>query len=251
MPAQPLLGAASLVDEVVAVVDQQLDLPVDAARPAAAGSDPVRAARPGRSRARRSGPTCRASCPRAAPGTVSFGGTRTSVFATPEQLPFEPARELPAVLDRPQPLAAERATPSRAARRCRPDHAARRAVRPASSTATAVTDCLCTSSPITIIYIASKPLGATGERTDLNRGRRPRSYQVTLDGLGRRRRHNAGRSAHGRHSESSQPPPTRVCASSPDATTAPRMTLSSGMSPELREFRQPTSSMISTSSSRR
>jgi hypothetical protein len=28
------------------------------------------------------------------------------------------------------------------------------------------------------------PLRATGERTDLNRGHRPRSYQVTLDGLG-------------------------------------------------------------------
>jgi hypothetical protein len=34
------------------------------------------------------------------------------------------------------------------------------------------------------MFIASKPLGATGERTDLNRGQRPRSYQVTLDGLG-------------------------------------------------------------------
>ena len=57
--------------------------------------------------------------------------------------------------------------------------------RPASSTATAVSECLCTSTPITIICIASKPLGATGERTDLNRGQRPRSYQVTLDGLGK------------------------------------------------------------------
>lgn len=44
-------------------------------------------------------------------------------------------------------------------------------IRPASSTATAVTVCLCTSTPITIIWLASKlPLGATGERTDLNRG---------------------------------------------------------------------------------
>jgi len=59
------------------------------------------------------------------------------------------------------------------------------------------------------MVLASKPLGATGERTDLNRGQRPRSYQVTLDGLGRRRRHNAGRSdPQGRHSESSQPSPT-------------------------------------------
>ena len=34
--------------------------------------------------------------------------------------------------------------------------------------------------------------------------RKPCSYQVTLDGLGRRRRHSTGKSALGRHSESSQ-----------------------------------------------
>jgi hypothetical protein len=76
---------------------------------------------------------------------------------------------------------------------------------------------LCTRSPIACVRpvrsrsSASRPsrLGATGERTDLTRGPRPRSYQVTLDGLARRRRHNAGRSdLTGRHSESSQPPPT-------------------------------------------
>ncbi len=33
-----------------------------------------------------------------------------------------------------------------------------------------MSDCLWTSSPITIIYTASKPLRTTGERTDLNRG---------------------------------------------------------------------------------
>ncbi len=38
-------------------------------------------------------------------------------------------------------------------------------------TTIAGTDCLCTSTPITIIRLASElPLGATGERTDLNRG---------------------------------------------------------------------------------
>jgi hypothetical protein len=37
--------------------------------------------------------------------------------------------------------------------------------------------------------------------------RKPRSYQVTLDGLGRRRRHNAGRSAQADIRNVSQPPP--------------------------------------------
>src|SRR3954470_22670828 len=56
-------------------------------------------------------------------------------------------------------------------------------------------------------------------------------YQVTLDGLGRRRRHNAGRSALGRHSESSQPPPPESAPLTGRHHPA-RMTLSSGMTPE-------------------
>jgi hypothetical protein len=39
--------------------------------------------------------------------------------------------------------------------------------------------------------------GRFGERTDLNRGQRPRSHHVTLGDLGRRRR-DAGRSGFGR-----------------------------------------------------
>src|SRR6185437_15950433 len=108
---------------------------------------------------------------------------------------------------------------------------------PASSTATAVTDCLCTSSPITIIDLASKPWGATTERTDLNRGQRPRSYQVTLDGLGRRRRHNAGKSdpqVDIRNRVSRRRP--SLCQT-PDAATAASLTLSSGMPPERRSLK--------------
>ena len=71
-------------------------------------------------------------------------------------------------------------------------------IRPASSTATAVTDCLCTSTPITIIKLASKAVGGD-RRTDRPQSRRkPRSYQVTLDGLGRRRRHNTRKSDQSR-----------------------------------------------------
>ena len=56
---------------------------------------------------------------------------------------------------------------------------------------------------------SSPPIAVGGDRrADKPQSRQePRSYQVTLDDLGRRRRHNAGRSALGQHSESSQPPP--------------------------------------------
>jgi len=67
-------------------------------------------------------------------------------------------------------------------------------------------------------------------RADIPQSRRkPRSCQVTLDGLGWRRRHNAGQSALGRHSESSQPPPESAPTSG--RSTSTRMTLSSRMCP--------------------
>jgi hypothetical protein len=50
--------------------------------------------------------------------------------------------------------------------------------RPASSTATAVTDCLCTSSPITIIEIASYPLGGDRRADRPQLRRKPRSLSV-------------------------------------------------------------------------
>jgi hypothetical protein len=63
--------------------------------------------------------------------------------------------------------------------------------------------------PITIIALASKPLGATDERTDLNRG--PEATPLS----GHARRSRSATATHrwkvrptGRHSESSQPSPT-------------------------------------------
>src|SRR5205085_11661079 len=56
--------------------------------------------------------------------------------------------------------------------------------RPASSTATAVTACLCTSTPITTINIASTAIGGDRRADRPQSRRKPRSYQVTLDGLG-------------------------------------------------------------------
>ena len=76
------------------------------------------------------------------------------------------------------------------------------------------------------------PLGATGERTDLNRGSSHAPIRSRSTVSGRRRRHNAGKSAHRRHSgiESAAANPN-LSNSTPD-DTHPTMTLSSGMSHE-------------------
>jgi hypothetical protein len=81
------------------------------------------------------------------------------------------------------------------------------------------------------MVIASYRWGATGERTDLNRGKLPSSYQVTLGGL---------REGDGDTTLVSRQAPTfgnRVSRRLPESqpTTGqhmPTMTLSSGMSPE-------------------
>jgi len=75
MPAQPLLAAGSLRNEVLAVVDQQLDLPVDALvrpRPRQAGL-PDRGAGD-RERVDRVGLSARAAC--------AAGSARISVYLT-------------------------------------------------------------------------------------------------------------------------------------------------------------------------
>ena len=87
-------------------------------------------------------------------GAISFGGTRTSRSPAVDQRPLEPAGELPAVLNSPQPLLAERHRPARPAPGPRPTVCSATG-RPTSSTATAVSECLCTSTPTTIIQIAS------------------------------------------------------------------------------------------------
>ena len=103
MPAQPLLAAGSLRNEVLAVVDQQLDLPVDALvrpRPREAGL-PERGAG-NRERVDRVG----LSAP-AAGTPLRHRQLRRhphQLLATLEQLPFEPARQLAAVLEGPQPF---------------------------------------------------------------------------------------------------------------------------------------------------
>jgi hypothetical protein len=153
MPTQRLLRSTPLVDEIIAVVNEQLQITENLlawTRPPSSGS---------RSAARATASASIGSdFPRARParrsGAISFGGTRNQILAEPEQQPLEPARQLPAILHRPQPLDGKP---------CRPPTSSSlptgivvsSSIRPAPSTATAVTDCLCTSTPITIIYLAS------------------------------------------------------------------------------------------------
>jgi hypothetical protein len=90
---------------------------------------------------------------------------------------------------------------------------------------------LCTSTPITIISSASLRLGATGERTGLNRGKLPSSYQVTLDGIGKAaatKHWQVSPQATFRNRVSRRRPESQ----SPNGQHPPRMTLSSGMTPD-------------------
>src|SRR5437762_8206342 len=131
------------------------------------------------------------------------------------------------VLDRPAPLVGERSRPREHA------HADRAA--PAALLAAELVDGR--RGQRMLVYVQPDhdhadrllPLGATGERTDLNRGKLPSSYQVTLDGL---------REGDGDTTLASRQAPTfgnRVSRRLPESqpTTGqhtPTMTLSSEMS---------------------
>ena len=181
VPAQPLLAAAPLGDQVVAVVDQQLQLP----QRLLAGTRPVSpapAAQLGRPRARRSGPTCRAPGrgAAAAPSTVA---APAPAARPPRPAPLQTARDVTAVLSaHSRSLTERRAQPSDTARRpARSSRAAGRARRPQLPSASAC------ARPLRSRSFVSPPtdMGATGERTGLTRGELPSSYQVTLGGLGK------------------------------------------------------------------
>jgi hypothetical protein len=77
MPAQPLLGAAALVDQIVAVIDQQLELPVDPlVRPGPAQARLPERGTGDRERVDRVRLAARAAGARC--GAVKRGGTRKS-----------------------------------------------------------------------------------------------------------------------------------------------------------------------------
>ena len=229
VPAQPLLRAPSLVDDVVAVVRRAASARAAVAhrpedRPGAAPAVP-----PWRPQAPRSGPTCLASgrcaaaarsasaAPAPAAHQLRAGLARASASAAgspPAPTARSPASE-PAQASSPPPSTAVCSASGR----------------PTSSTATAVSDRLCTPTPTTIIQIASSKRGdRRADRPHLRR--KPRSYQVTLGGLGKaaatQRRQVSPRATFrnrvSRRQPESQKPTGRH--------HAPRMTVSPGMSPD-------------------
>ena len=109
-----------------------------------------------------------------------------------------PARA-PRVSCRQSSIAHSRSPPSAAAqpqaRRCRPQQSARRAsARPRRPQPPSTTACV---RPLRSRSLRSPPptMGATGERTDLNRGSSQAPIRSRSTVSGRRRRHNAGKSA--------------------------------------------------------
>jgi hypothetical protein len=111
MPTQPLLGAAVLVDEIVAVIDQQLQLAVDLfvrPRPAQVRlSDRGSGDRECVDRVRLA-----ACAARAALRHSQLRRHPHQLRAGTKQLPFEPASQLSAVLNRPEALAIECSSPA-------------------------------------------------------------------------------------------------------------------------------------------
>ena len=205
MPAQPLLRSPPLVDEIVAVIDQQLELPVDALvwpRPAQ-----VRLSQ------RRPGDRERVDRVRLAARPAGAPLRRPSASAAPAPAPHPrraaaaPASASAAGSPRPPTAAPRRAPPpSRAARRCRPGSSSRRASgRPRRPRRRSPTACV-------------RPLRSRSSDRLLSRWGRPASGQTSLEakatllsGHARRSRSAAATqrwtSALGRHSELSQPPP--------------------------------------------
>jgi hypothetical protein len=197
VPAQPLLHPPPFVDEIVAVVDEQLQLPkrlLIRARPA--GSNPARAAPPSRQQARRSDRTCRVPCPHDAPApSASAAPAPTLRRMRPALVPATASAA--AVLKRPH-----RSSPSALAHASSSPFAATTVLSPSirrprrrrqpspSACARPLRSRSCRSPP---------PTAAGDRRADRPHSRQlPSSYQVTSGGLGRRRRHNAGKSALGR-----------------------------------------------------
>jgi hypothetical protein len=213
MPAQTLLAAAAFVDEIIAVDHEQLQIPgalLTRSRPIEvrlAQRDPRD--RQGVDRVRL------ATRPAAAPsGTGQPRRHPHQLLTRSDQVPLERPGHLPAILDRPQPCLAKMCSPQRQGRIPDTRAAARQAaapprqLRPPSTSA-----CV---HPLRSRSFDSPPThakGATGERTGLTRGSCQAPIRSRSTVSGRRRRHNAGRSAPTDRPEWSQPPPTRVsCA---------------------------------------
>ena len=184
VPAQALLQAFALVDEVVAVVGQQAHVALRARR-GAPRADRARAAPPAPRTRRRSGRTCRRCAPRSAPGH-HLGRHAHDALAAGQQVALEAARDVAAVLDRRRGARLRGRAPRRAARRSRrrrcspspPDaSSAHRVERPRPCGSSCAGRCRLRSCP-------SPSVGATASdgdrrRTHLSGASWPGSYQVT------------------------------------------------------------------------
>ncbi len=200
MPAQPLLGSPALVDEVVAVIDQQLQISEGLfVRTRGRLKLGLTQRRPGDRQERQSGQTCRVPDPRAAPAPSA-----SAAPAPAAQQPRSAAARGPRVSCRQSSSAHSRSPSScdrprkqlavRDGNRLLVQHPSRpRQRRPPSTTA-------CGRPRRSRSFRSPPPpTGATGERTDLNRGSSHAPIRSRSTVSGKRRRHNAGKSAHGRH----------------------------------------------------
>jgi hypothetical protein len=211
VPAQALLDAPALVNDRVATIDQQLQLPKRLfvrARPTQTGL----AQRRPRDRERVDRVRLAAAFAGAPLRRHQLRRHPDELLTGRKQLPLEPTRQPPTVLHRPETILLQSRSPTQqivVANTGGPlvEHA------PSLVDGHRGHDCLCTSTPITIICIASKAVGGDRRADRPQSRRKPRSYQVTLDALGRRRRHNTRQSALGRHRECESAAAARVCAS--------------------------------------
>jgi hypothetical protein len=111
VPAQPLLGAPPLVDEIVTVIDEQLQITEDC----------FFGPRPTQIRLSEGGPRDRERVDRVRLAARSAGAPLRrhqlrrhphDVLPQAKQLPLEPTRQLPAILHRPPTLTAVRRSPT-------------------------------------------------------------------------------------------------------------------------------------------
>src|SRR5471032_1668401 len=154
MPAQPLLGAPPLIDQIITMINKQLDLAVH----------PLTWLGPWQVRLAQRRPSDRERVdrvrlpphpPRPALRHRQLRRDPHQLLTQAKQQPLQPRRQKPAVLERPQPRSASSAAAQPTNSPLPTATVRSSSIRPASSTATAVTDCLCTSTPITIIPLAS------------------------------------------------------------------------------------------------
>jgi hypothetical protein len=232
VPTQTLLRTAALVDEIIAVVNQQLQLPKRLLiRPWPAQARLAQRGPGDGERIDRIGLAAGSACAPLRRHQLRWHPhQRLAAF---QQLPFEPARQLSTVLKGPQPLTAKPARPGET-------FAIGGRDRPFVQHPPSLIDG--DSRQRVLVHVHSDHdhlpclLNRWGDRrADRPHSRQlPSSYQVTLGGLGTaaatQRWQVSPRATCGNRVSRRRP---SLCHS-PDVTTAPTMTVSCGMPPESR-----------------